>query len=101
MPELSILIPCRNDSASLEACVAAVEDVVTNASMNVETLIVDDGSTDGSLDLAQRLAETYPVLHIRILARNNRGDYGFGALLRYGMAFSGGRFCANRVAGRV
>lgn len=93
MPEVSILVPCQNDSATLEATLQALNDTVTHASMNVETVIVDNESGDDTLQLAQVLVQRFPALHMRILARK-RLHPGFGSVVRYGMAYATGRYCA-------
>lgn len=93
MPELTILVPCRDDAATLGAALAAVNDVVTHNSMDVETLVVDDESGDGTVNVALELADVYPALHVRVLARK-RLHHGFGGVLRYGMAYARGRYCA-------
>lgn len=90
--ELSILVPCYNDSQTLPQSISAINDVVTNYSLNVETLIVDDESTDDTLRVAESLLEKFPALHIRILARR-RLRRGFGTVVRYGMAYATGRYC--------
>tara|TARA_Y100000588_G_scaffold252522_1_gene267066 strand:+ start:1229 stop:1963 length:735 start_codon:yes stop_codon:yes gene_type:complete len=93
MPELSILVPCQNDSATLESTLTALNDTVTHASLNVETVIIDNESEDDTLQLAQSLVQSFPALHIRILARK-RLHQGFGSVVRYGMAYATGRYCA-------
>jgi glycosyltransferase involved in cell wall biosynthesis len=91
MPEISILIPCCNDAAVLRTTMSRLHDTVTHSSLNVETLIVDDASTDNTLELANQLQEEYPALHIRVFAR--KGPRGFGGLVRFGMAYATGPFC--------
>lgn len=54
---------------------------------------MDEGSEDGTLDTAMRLAEQYPNLHVRIFTRELARP-SFGGLIRYGMAHSSGRYCA-------
>lgn len=93
MAELSIIICCRNDSEVLEDSVSQINDVVTHHSLNVETLIVDDESDDDTLRVAQNLVAMFPALHVRVLARRRRSA-GFGSVLRYGMAYAQGRYCA-------
>jgi dolichol-phosphate mannosyltransferase len=93
MPELSILIPCHNDEPVLRGTVEKLHEIVTHASLNVETLIVDDESTDGTVELAARLIEEYPALHVRVLVRKRRRR-GFGGLIRFGMAYAAGTYCA-------
>jgi dolichol-phosphate mannosyltransferase len=92
MSELAILLPTYNDEAVLRATVEKLHDTVTHASLNVETLIVDDESTDGTLQLAQQLIEDYPALHIRVFARKRR-HRGFGGLVRFGMAYASSPYC--------
>jgi glycosyltransferase involved in cell wall biosynthesis len=76
---ISVLVPAFNEQENLEA---SVLDVV-KASQNLadyEILIVDDGSTDGSGELADRLASELP--HVRAL--HHATNQGFGAA--YGTA---------------
>ena len=70
-----------------------LDRVVAQASIFGEVLIIDEGSDDGTLDTATRLAEEYPNLHIRIFTRELVRP-SFGGLLRYGMAHASGRYCA-------
>ena len=55
-------------------------------------LIVDAGSTDGTLEVAGELADRLPLLHMRVLVQDRR-QAGFGDLLRLGVAYANGRFC--------
>jgi len=52
--KLSIVIPCFNEGMTLEKCVESVQ-TVANESLCLEVIIVDDGSTDGSLSIAGEL----------------------------------------------
>jgi glycosyltransferase involved in cell wall biosynthesis len=91
--ELSIIMPCLNEEATLPAAVEALNEVVTGASLNVELIILDDESNDETLQIATDLIERYPALHIRVFHRVRR-RVGFGAIARYGMAYAEGRYCA-------
>jgi glycosyltransferase involved in cell wall biosynthesis len=93
MHELSIIVPCRNDSAVLMDTLKALHDVVTYNSLSVETLIVDDSSEDDTLEVAKNAAFAFPELHVRLLARKHL-QAGLGGVLRYGLAYSQGRFVA-------
>ena len=55
--------------------------------------MVDDGSIDGTLDVAKRVAAELPLLHMMVLESAHPGA-GFGSLLRFGMAYASGRFVA-------
>lgn len=93
MRELSIIIPCRDDAGVLLDTLNSIHQVVTHNSLSVETLIVDDGSADNTIQIAVEAAHKYPALHVRVLARQ-RLEPGLGGVLRYGMAFAQGRYCA-------
>jgi glycosyltransferase involved in cell wall biosynthesis len=92
MSELSIIIPTYNDEKVLRGAVQKLHDTVTHASLNVETLIVDDESTDQTLDVAQQLIDDYSALHIRVFERKRRRR-GFGGLIRFGMAYASSPYC--------
>lgn len=49
MPTLSVILPVRNGAATLKD---AVESILAQSFADFELLIVDDGSTDGSRDIA-------------------------------------------------
>jgi hypothetical protein len=50
-PRVSIIIPCRNGAAWLGE---AIESCIGQSWPNLQIIVVDNGSTDGSLDLAKR-----------------------------------------------
>jgi glycosyltransferase involved in cell wall biosynthesis len=68
MPRVSILMPVRDRVRFVEA---AVRSVLTQSFADLELLVMDDGSSDGSADLADRLAAGDPRL--RVLRRAARG----------------------------
>ena len=90
--ETSIVIPTLNDAGTLAETVEGLNRVIATIGTAAEVLIVDAGSSDGTLDEAARLADRLPLLHIRVLAQD-RARSGFGSLVRLGVAYSQGRFC--------
>lgn len=73
-PDLSVVIPSYQSEpylrSTLEACAAAV----ARTSWRVEVIVVDDGSTDGTSDLVESLAESFPV-PLRLLRQANKGRF--------------------------
>src|SRR5437764_9061830 len=92
MPELSIIMPCFNEEATLPEALEKLNNVITQASLDAEVIILDDESKDATLSLATTLLETYPALRIRIFHRI-RHRRGYGAVVRFGMAYATGRYC--------
>ena len=59
-PKLSIVVPCLNEEACVETFVRAVDET---GIAGVEFVFVNDGSTDGTLEVLRRLAETDGRIH--------------------------------------
>ncbi len=78
---LSVIVPARDAAATLAQCLSAI---VAQASADTEILVVDDGSTDATAEIASR----FPVRLIRMgehrgvaAARNRAVAAAGGALL--------------------
>lgn len=72
MPMLSIVIPVYNTAEYLKRCVDSIFDTVFDS---FEVILIDDGSTDGSLSVAQNLAQIYPG-KVRVIHQENQGGGG-------------------------
>lgn len=70
-PLISVIMPCFNAAPYVEE---AVVSVMRQSYPNVELIVVDDGSTDGSYEIAARLAKQHPS-RIRHLMQANAGPY--------------------------
>ncbi len=51
--ELSILMPCLNEAETLAVCIDKAQDYLRRSGIAGEVLIADNGSTDGSQEIAQ------------------------------------------------
>ena len=51
--ELTILMPCLNESLTLEKCIASAKKYINRTKINAEILISDNGSTDDSREIAR------------------------------------------------
>ena len=61
-PELSIAIPCLNEAETIAACVASAVRCLRENHIEGEVVVGDNGSTDGSQELARRAgARVVPV----------------------------------------
>ena len=54
MIELSILMPCLNESETIEICIKKAQSFISENNIKGEVLIADNGSDDGSQDIALR-----------------------------------------------
>ena len=69
-PQISVIIPCYNHGRYLPGAVASV---VAQTFGGWELIIVDDGSTDDSVAIAEQLIARYPQHPIRLLRQANQG----------------------------
>lgn len=69
-PLVSILIPCYNQAAYLEE---AALSCLNQTYSNIELIIVNDGSPDNSLEVAQAIRDNYPSRNITVRDQNNCG----------------------------
>ena len=65
-PVISAVIPCYNGSAYLKACVGSI----VAQQVDCEIIVVDDGSTDDSVDLVKTLMANCPLRMITICQQN-------------------------------
>ncbi len=86
---LSVVVPCYNEQATLRSC---VQDLlkIQDADLALEIIIVDDGSTDGCIAIAEALSAEHD--EVRLL-RHER-NMGKGAVLRTGFGQATGEFVA-------
>ena len=66
---ISVVIPTYNRLPILKKCLDALENQILNVEIhNFEIVIVDDGSTDGTVDWLRNNIETYP--HLRLFEQS-------------------------------
>jgi 2-polyprenyl-6-hydroxyphenyl methylase/3-demethylubiquinone-9 3-methyltransferase len=68
-PTVSVIMPAYNVAAYLEA---AVDSLLRQTYRDLEVVIVDDGSTDGTSEIARTLVERDPA-RITVIHQENRG----------------------------
>jgi len=80
--ELTVVLPCLNEAETLAVCIRKAKASIAGLGINGEVVIADNGSTDGSQDIAR--AEGARVVDVPIR--------GYGAALTAGIADAKGEF---------
>lgn len=78
--DISVVIPLFNEEESLPELVAWIEKVMDEHNFSYETLLIDDGSTDDSWSVIEKLAASHKNIRAIHLQRN----YGKSAALYCG-----------------
>lgn len=78
----SVVIPARDEVESLPSTLCDIYETLRAAAIEHEIIVVDDGSTDGTWELLQKLKEKN-VPTLRPLC--NEGAHGFGRAIIYGL----------------
>jgi hypothetical protein len=80
--ELSIVMPCLDEAETLATCIAKAQEFLRSRGISGEVVIGDNGSRDGSQEIATRLGA-------RVVAVPERG---YGSALRGAIAAARGRY---------
>src|SRR5206468_2213014 len=80
--EVSVVMPCLNEAQTVGICIAKAQQAFREAEITGEIIVADNGSTDGSQEIASRLgARVVPVK-----------DRGYGSALMGGIAAAVGKY---------
>jgi glycosyltransferase involved in cell wall biosynthesis len=77
---LSVFFPAYNDGGTIASMVIAAVKAASNLTPDFEVIVVNDGSADGTAQIADELARTYPRVRVIHHPRNR----GYGGALQTG-----------------
>ena len=80
--ELSIIMPCLNEAETIETCVRKAQTFLQRAGIVGEVIVADNGSTDGSQEIAARAGAQ--VVHVQ--------DKGYGNAILGGIQAARGKY---------
>jgi glycosyltransferase involved in cell wall biosynthesis len=80
--ELSIVMPCLNEAETLASCITKAQSFLESNQVYGEIIIADNGSTDGSIEIAK--SHNARLVHVK--------QKGYGSALRAGINSSKGTY---------
>mgnify|MGYP003896310267 FL=1 len=86
----SILLPTYNERENLPIIVWLLVKYLTEADYDFEIIVIDDGSPDGTLDVAKQLVDIYGA--DRIVLRPREKKLGLGTAYIHGIKHATGNF---------
>lgn len=86
-PYLSVVLPAYNEQTRLARSLPAIVDFLRSRSYTWEIIVVDDGSTDATAEMAERLLMDVPHTVLR-----TEPNVGKGAAIRRGMLAARGQW---------
>ena len=85
MKYISFAIPCYNSEAYMEK---AINSILVGGGEDVEILVVNDGSKDGTQKIAERYQEKYPTI-VKAISKENGGH---GDAVNCGLQHATGKY---------
>ncbi len=82
MKELTILMPCLNEAETIGTCIKRAKELLEKYKIDGEVLVSDNGSTDGSQEIARSLGARVVDCPVR----------GYGAALQYGIEHADSKY---------
>jgi len=80
--ELSIIMPCLNEAETLGTCIKKAKDFIASENISAEVIVADNGSADGSQDIAKKYGAKVKNVTTR----------GYGAALMGGINHASGKY---------
>jgi glycosyltransferase involved in cell wall biosynthesis len=80
--ELSIVMPCLNEGETLRACIRKAQQALRECHINGEIIVADNGSTDGSQEIAEELDARLVIVQKK----------GYGSALLGGIKAARGKY---------
>jgi glycosyltransferase involved in cell wall biosynthesis len=86
-PYISIILPCLNEEKGLPVCIESINRIAQKEGLDIEILVVDNGSTDSSIKIIQDLSTKFSYL-----ALEQEDVKGYGSAYLHGLAKARGKY---------
>lgn len=90
-PLLSVIIPCLDEEDNVADVLRSVTEMLINAGINYEVIVVDDQSIDATKHLAEQWAKEHSDRNVRVIYKELHRR-GYGAAVKYGLAYANGEY---------
>ena len=80
--EVSVVMPCLNEEGGIASCINKAKAAIKSNKLNAEIIIVDNGSTDNSVEIARNLGA-------RVIIQNEKG---YGCAYQLGISQARGKY---------
>jgi glycosyltransferase involved in cell wall biosynthesis len=81
LPPFSVVVPCFNEVGSIRSTVESLIEVT--AARGAEIIVVDDGSSDGSVQVLDELEGSGEICGLRVVRQ--AANFGYGAAVKTGV----------------
>lgn len=86
--QISIIVPVYNEVNNLEALFQELSNVIASLNLSYEIIFVDDGSTDGSIEVLEKIK----ALDVRVVIIQFRRNFGQTAAFAAGIDYAHGDY---------
>lgn len=80
--EVSVVMPCLNEAQTLASCIGKAQRALWDANIAGEIIVADNGSSDGSIEIAEKMGARVVNVPTR----------GYGSALQGGIAAASGKY---------
>ena len=95
----SILLPTYNERENLPLIIWLIMQAFEESGYDFEVIVIDDGSPDGTLEVAKQLQDLYGPN--RILLRPRAKKLGLGTAYMHGLKHATGNFIIQKVGKKL
>ncbi len=86
-PYISVILPCLNEEKGISMCIESINKVANSANLDIEIIVVDNGSTDSSVEIVQNLSIKFPNIILE-----KEPIKGYGSAYLHGLAKAAGKY---------